>query len=325
MPATLKFQDIEVPVPGYGAMSLAHADATEEKSLEVLKTVYDAGCRFWDTAAVYAFGGNEKLLGRFFKENGVGEDVFLASKCGFDIDYDKGENRGVTNSPEHIRATLALSTERLGRKPDLYYLHRIDPDTPLQDSIKALQECKEKGLTRYIGLSEPGVETLRKASEIAHIDAIQIEFSPFFTAHLASGLIPLARQLGTAIVAYSPLGRGLLTGQYRDASHFARDRRATMPKLQGANLAHNLKLVDAFVDIAQDKGCTPGQLALAWVVRQGCIPIPGTKDTGRFQENWAAREVQVSDAEDERVWEVIRTYETVGDRYAPEDMSKVGK
>ncbi|EIW70962.1 hypothetical protein TREMEDRAFT_67516 [Tremella mesenterica DSM 1558] len=321
MTKELSFQDFKVPVPGFGCMSFVHPDANDEESLKVLRRVRESGCTFWDTAAVYGLGSNESLLGRFFKEEKVPlEEIFLASKCGFDIRGD------VTNSPEHIRSTLASSTERLGRAPDLYYLHRIDPNTPLEQSITTLKELKDEGKCRYIGLSEPSAATLRKACSIAHIDAIQIEYSPWFTDHeTITNLIPTAKELNVTIIAYSPLGRGVLTGKYRDTSKFKKDIRATIPRYNEENYEKNLKLVDEFGKLAEKKGCTAGQLAIAWVMKKGFIPIPGTKNIDRFEENWGSREVELNENDLKGIEMVVEGFKPVGDRYNEDGLSKVGR
>ncbi|KZW01906.1 Aldo/keto reductase [Exidia glandulosa HHB12029] len=327
MPSTVKFQDIIVPTPGFGAMSLSHGygPADEETSLKVLAKAYELGCTFWDTAAVYGMGHNEALIGRFLRENHIPRDkVFIGSKCGFDIDFEKKTNNGVTNSADHINKFIELTKERLGSYPDLYYLHRIDPNTPLEESIPALDGLKKSGKVKYIGLSEPSAKTLRKACSIAHIDALQIEYSPWFTDHEHNDLIAAARELGVTIVAYSPLGKGALTGAYRDRASFASDIRGTIPRFSEENYEGNLRLVDAFASLAANKGCTPGQLSLAWVAAQGAIPIPGTKRVERVEENWAATDVTLTEEELVEIRKVITEAEPKGARYGEVHLKMVG-
>ncbi|ORX37922.1 NADP-dependent oxidoreductase domain-containing protein [Kockovaella imperatae] len=326
---TLAFQNIHVPSPGYGAMSLSHAygPADDDESIRVLKTALDSGCTFWDTAVVYGMGHNESLIGRFLKENpDAREKLFIASKCGWDLDFEKKENHGVTNKVAHIQEYIQGTIKRLGTTPDLYYLHRMKPEeTPLSESIAALDGLKKAGKCKYIGLSEPSARTLRKACEVAHIDAIQIEYSPWFIDHERDGLIDAARELGVSIVAYSPLGKGLLTGKHRDASAFSKDIRGTAPRYTGENFDKNLALVDEFERLAKSKGCTPGQLSLAWVAAQGAIPIPGTKNADRVKENWGANKVTLTEGELKEIRKVIQENEPVGDRYAEGHMALVGK
>lgn len=223
---------INVNSPGFGAMGLSFGlgtNLTPEQAEPVLLKAIELGCTFWDTAVVYAAGINETLLGDFIRKHNVRDKVFIASKCGFAV----FEKAGVTNSAEHIKKYIDGTIERLGFAPDLYYLHRIDPNTPLEESIPALDEIRKAGKTKYIGLSECAASTLRKANAIAHIDAVQAEYSAFETVHETDGLIETARELGVAYVAYSPLGHGWLVDdiQFKTPDDFAPDdfRRTCKP------------------------------------------------------------------------------------------------
>ncbi|KAF7524648.1 hypothetical protein G7054_g11372 [Neopestalotiopsis clavispora] len=210
---TVQFGDIEVPSPGFGAMGLSFglgSNLSLEEAEPVLLKAIELGCTFWDTAVVYQAGVNEKLLGDFIRKHNVRDKVFLASKCGFDV-FGVG---GVTNSAAHIESYIDGTIERLGFTPDLYYLHRIDPKTPLEESIPALDKIRKAGKTKYIGLSECSAATLRKANSIAKIDAVQAEYSAFETLHETDGLIDTAKELGVAYVAYSPLGHGWLVDDF---------------------------------------------------------------------------------------------------------------
>ncbi|CRK22482.1 hypothetical protein BN1723_002917 [Verticillium longisporum] len=221
MVRTLPFADIEVPVPGFGAMGLNFA-----MGANLSPEAIELGCTFWDTAgylkAVYRAGINEKLLGDFIQKHNVRDKVFVASKCGFDVFGGSGR---VTNSASHIKEYIEGTIERLGFAPDLYYLHRIDPTTPLEESITALDEIRKAGKTKYIGLSECSAKTLRKAYSIAKIDAVQAEYSPFETVHETNGLIDACKELQVAFVAFSPLGHGFLVDdfQYKSPEDFAPD------------------------------------------------------------------------------------------------------
>ncbi|BEI82622.1 hypothetical protein CcaverHIS002_0304900 [Cutaneotrichosporon cavernicola] len=330
MPKTLAFQDIQVPVPGFGAMGLSqgYGPADEATSMKTLKHTLDIGCTFWDTAVVYGKGHNETLLGQFIKENNCRDKLFIASKCGFDIEPPPGTEFSMnpTNKAEHIASYIEKTRERLGSYPDLYYLHRMDPTTPLEESIGALQKLKDQGKTKYIGLSECGADTLRKACAIAHIDALQIEYSPWFTDHEQSGLIATAKELGVTIIAFSPLGKGVLTGSIRSTADFKEgDIRKTIPRFDNEHLPANLKLVDAFVSLAEKKGCTPAQLSLAWVMAQGAIPIPGTKTSSRVDENFAARNVVLSAEEEAEIRKLIEEAKPAGNRYSDFHMKLVGR
>ncbi|KAI5474805.1 aldo-keto reductase, partial [Pseudohyphozyma bogoriensis] len=310
------------------AMSFAGAygAADDSKAQDVLKKALDEGCTFWDTAVVYGFGSNEQLIGDFFRANpGSREKVFIASKCGRQLDFENKIRIKVDNSPAHIAEYIEGTISRLGSPPDLYYLHRIEPGFPLELSIAALAKLKEEGKTRYIGLSECSAETLRKACAIAHIDALQIEYSPWSIEHEENGLIDTARELGVAVVAFGPLGSGILTGKYRSAEDFAEtDFRRFIPRFSPENFPKNLKIVDAFIALAAKKGCTPGQLSIAWVIAQGFIPIPGTKDEGRLLENWGAGGVELTEDELREIRRLVIEARPVGDRFPPAVRAEAG-
>ena len=215
MVKTLRFGDMQVPTPGFGGMGLSFglgSDLSLEEAEPVLLKAIELGCTFWDTAVVYQAGVNEKLLGDFIRKHNVRDKVFLASKCGFNC-MNGGDGK-VTNSASHIAEYIEGTIERLGFTPDLYYLHRIDPDTPLEESIPALDKIRKEGKTKYIGLSECSAKTLRKANSIAKIDALQAEYSAFETLHETDDLINTAKELGVAYVAYSPLGHGFLVDDF---------------------------------------------------------------------------------------------------------------
>jgi aryl-alcohol dehydrogenase-like predicted oxidoreductase len=255
----------------------------------------------------------------------------VASKCGIDCfrtgGGPGGVYGGVTNSPEHINTYIEGSIERLGFTPDLYYLHRIDPNTPLEKSIPALDALRRAGKTKYIGLSECSAATLRRANSIAKIDAVQAEYSAFETVHETDGLIDAAKELGVAYVAYSPLGHGWLVDNFDYASpdDFAPDDfRRKVPKFQGENFYKNKAIVEEVKKIAARKGCKVSQVALAWVASQGMIAIPGTTKAGRLEENWASREVVLSAEEVKEIRECVEKAKPVGERYPPEMQALVG-
>ncbi|KXJ85640.1 NADP-dependent oxidoreductase domain-containing protein [Microdochium bolleyi] len=326
MIGTLPFADTAVASPGFGAMGLSFglgSNLSLEEAEPVLLKAIELGCTFWDTAVVYQAGVNEKLLGDFIRKHNVRDKVFIASKCGIAAFGDGS----VTNSASHIKEYIEGTIDRLGFAPDLYYLHRIDPDTPLEESIAALNEIRQQGKTRYIGLSECSASTLRRANSIARIDAVQAEYSAFETLHETDGLIETAKELGIAYVAYSPLGHGWLVDDfpYKSPDDFAADDfRRTVPKFQGDNFYKNKAIVEEIKKLAVRKGCTLTQIALAWVAAQGMIAIPGTTKARRLEENWKSRTIELTDQEKTEMRKIIDSAKPEGNRYGPEQQARVG-
>ncbi|XPS75450.1 hypothetical protein M3J09_007531 [Ascochyta lentis] len=322
MVKTLQFQDLQIPSPGFGAMGLSSAMGTKmspEEAEPVLLKAIELGCTFWDTAVAYGAGINEKLLGDFIRKHNVRDKIFIASKCAFKCF--NGE-QGVDNSPAHIKEYIEGTIDRLGFTPDLYYLHRIDPNTPLEDSIPALDEIRKAGKTKYIGLSECSAKTL-----LAKIDAIQAEYSAFETDHETNGLIDTAKELGVAYVAFSPLGHGWLVDNfdYNSPDDFAEDDfRRTVPKFQGENFYKNKAIVEEIKKLATQKGCTTSQIALAWVASQGMIAIPGTTKPKRLEENWASRDVELTDEEKKKMRKIIDDAKPQGARFSAMHQAAVG-
>jgi aryl-alcohol dehydrogenase-like predicted oxidoreductase len=299
---------------GCMGMSQSYGEADLKESERTLRGALDAGYTFFDTAALYGFGHNESLIGRVLgKRRG---EFTLASKCGL-FKNDKGE-RTVDGSPATIRKTCEESLQRLGTEViDIYYLHRIDQKVPVEDSVGALADLVRAGKIRTIGLCEMSTATLRRAHKVHPVTVVQSEYS-LWTRRPEAKVLPLMRELGIALVPYSPIGRGFLTGTLRDPGKLdPKDLRLTMPRFQGDNFTKNLKMLDALDLMAKEKGCTMAQLALAWVLAQGTdiVPIPGTKRVKYMQENAAAADMQLSPAECRRLEDIVSPAAVTGNRY----------
>ncbi|OCT53906.1 Aldo-keto reductase yakc [NADP(+)] [Cladophialophora carrionii] len=318
----------EVTALGFGLMGLSAFYGTpkpDEERYAFLDHVYNSGERFWDTADMY--GDNEDLIGRWFKKNpGRREEVFICTKFANYVDPKTGE-RSVKNEPDYIRQAVDKSLSRLGiDQIDLYYCHRVQANQPIEITVGVMKELQDAGKVKYLGLSECSAETLRRACKVVHIDAVQIEYSPF-SMDIESpqiNLLKTCRELGVAVVAYSPLGRGFLTGSIRSRSDFEEgDFRTFAPRFSEENFPKNLKLVDDLKALADEKGCTPGQLVLAFLLAQGddIIPIPGTTKVKNFDENMAALNIKISREDNEKIRKVIDAAEVHGGRY-PEAFAK---
>ncbi|EXJ70255.1 alcohol dehydrogenase [Cladophialophora psammophila CBS 110553] len=318
----------EVTALGFGLMGLSAyygKPKPDEERYAMLDHVYEAGERFWDSADIYA--DNEDLLGRWFKRNpGKRENIFLATKFGNFVDPTTGA-RQVRNEPDYIRAACDKSLRRLGiDQIDLYYCHRVQANQPIEITVKVMKELQDAGKVKYLGLSECSADTLRRACKVVHIDAVQLEYSPF-SMDIESpqiGLLKACRELGVAVVAYSPLGRGFLTGGIKSRADFEEgDFRSFAPRFSEENFPKNLKLVEDIKAIADEKGCTPGQLVLAFLMAQGddIIPIPGTTRVKNFDENMGALNIKITPQDNEKIRKVIDAAEVHGARY-PEAFSK---
>lgn len=316
-----------VPALGLGCMGLSAYYGPvkpDSERLAFLDRAYELGLRFWDTADIY--GDSEELLGRWFRERaGKRGDVFLATK--FAINKVE-EGNGVRGDRAYVLRACERSLNRLGVDYiDLYYMHRPDPETPIEETIGALLELKAAGKIKHIGLSECSAATLRRAAALTQIAAYQVEYSPFFTDIEAAeiSLLSTARELGVAIVPYSPLGRGLLTGKYRSPRDFAAgDFRRMLPRYSEENFPRLLEVVDALAALAAARPrCSVGQLTLAWVLAQGddFVPLFGTTSVRNLEENLAALEVRLSELEEREIRSVVDKASLVGARY-PEAMSK---
>jgi aryl-alcohol dehydrogenase-like predicted oxidoreductase len=278
-------------------MSAFYGDRDDAESLRTLERALELGVTFLDTSDMYGPHTNEQLLGRFLAEGDRRDRVQLATKFGIRFDPSDPSTRGVDGRPEYVRECIEGSLRRLGTDHvDLYYQHRVDPNTPIEETVGAMAELVTEGKVRYLGLSEAGPETLRRASAVHPITALQTEYS-LWSREPEEEILPTCRELGIGFVAYSPLGRGFLTGAIRSIDDLdADDYRRYSPRFQGENFQKNLDLVARIQELAQSKGCTPAQLALAWVLAQGedIVPIPGTKKVVRLEENAGAVDVELS-------------------------------
>ncbi|KAF2006389.1 putative aldo/keto reductase [Amniculicola lignicola CBS 123094] len=314
-----------VPALGLGLMLLAgaygEAPGGDERS-KFLDRAHEVGSRFWDTSDMY--GDNEEMIGKWFERTGKRDDIFLATKFG--IKMEGREFKGIDSSAEYCKSACEASLKKLGIESiDLYYTHRLNPETPVEETMRAMAELKAAGKIKSIGLSEPSVNTLLRAYKVTPIAAIQIDYSPLMAPDeriTLSTLVATCRSLGVAIVCSSPLGRGLLTGTItsRESITSPGDLRANnFPRFSDEHLAGNISLVDQFKVLADKKGCTLPQLVLAWLMKQGedIIPIPGTKRIEFMEQNWGALQVKLDEDEDREVREFVEKAQIEGYKSTP--------
>jgi aryl-alcohol dehydrogenase-like predicted oxidoreductase len=315
---------LEVSRIGLGTMGMSAyytgAGSDDAESVRTIHRALDLGINFIDTAEVYGPYVNEELVGRALA--GRRDEVVLATKFGL-ISHRNGNTPRLDGSPQNIRIAIEGSLKRLGTDHvDLYYQHRVDPAIPIEETVGALSDLVREGKVKHIGLSEAAPETIRRAHAVHPLAAIQTEYS-LWTRDPEAEILPLVRQLGIGFVAYSPLGRGFLTGQIRSIEQLGRDDfRASNPRFANGHLEENLRIVEAVDAVARDVGATPAQVALAWLLAQGedIVPIPGTKRVARLEENSAAVGITLSS---DHVARLSAIQPPVGDRYA--DMSRVGR
>jgi aryl-alcohol dehydrogenase-like predicted oxidoreductase len=309
---TLGSDGPEVSAIGLGCMGMSafYGSADEGEAVETIHRALDAGCNFLDTSDMYGPHTNERLVGRAIK--GRRDEVFLATKFGIKLEPPTEAGgapvRSIDGSPEYVHLACEGSLQRLGvEQIDLYYQHRVDPNTPIEDTVAAMAELVSDGKVRYLGLSEASAETIRRAHDVHPITAVQTEYS-LWTRDVEAEILPTLEELGIGLVAYSPLGRGFLSGRFSSPDELDEgDFRRYGPRFTGENLKHNTELVARVRELAADKGVTPGQLALAWVLHRGehIVPIPGTKRVSYLEENLAAAEIHLSDEEVERIAEAV--------------------
>jgi aryl-alcohol dehydrogenase-like predicted oxidoreductase len=316
-------QGLEGSQIGLGCMGMSevYGRADEAEAIATIRRALDLGVTFLDTADMYGPFTNEKLVGRAIANRR--SDVELATKFG-NVRGENGERLGIRGDAEYVWQACHASLERLGvDHVDLYYQHRVDPNTPIEETVGAMAELVEAGKVRYLGLSEAAPETIRRAHAVHPITALQTEYS-LWSRDPEDEVLPTVRELGIGFVAYSPLGRGFLSGRIRSADDLdPEDFRRNHPRFRGENFERNLELVARVHEIAGEKGISPAQLALAWVLHQGddIVPIPGTKHVRYLEENVAAVDVELSVSDLARIEEAFPKGATAGERYA--DMSSV--
>ena len=315
----------EVSALGLGCMGMSdfYGPADEATSMAVLHRALDLGMNFLDTSDIYGNGANERLLSGLLANRR--REVVLATKFGI-VRNAQGLSAGVNGTPAHVHASCDASLRRLGvNHIDLYYLHRVDPAVPIEETVGAMAELVRAGKVRHLGLSEASAQTIRRAHRVHPIAAVQSEYS-LWTRDVEQEVLPTCRELGIALVPYSPLGRGFLTGAIRSADQLAaNDWRRVNPRFQDGHLAQNLALADALVALARDHGLAPAQLALAWLLDRGpdVVPIPGTRSIARLEENAMAARLRLNDVLREELQALLAAHPVAGERYPEVSMALV--
>ncbi len=324
---TLGSQRLEVSAIGLGCMGMSdfYGPADDAAGLAVLHHAVDIGVNFLDTADMYGVGRNEELLAQVLRTRR--HEIVIATKFG-NVRAPNGDFLGIDGSPDYVARACEASLKRLGVDHiDLYYQHRVDPKVPIEDTVGAMARLVEAGKVRHLGLSEAAPETIRRAARVHPITALQSEFS-LWTRDVAAQVLEVARECGIGFVAYSPLGRGFLTGAIGKIDDLAaNDWRRVNPRFQGENFERNQQLVAAVTSLARQRGCTPAQLALAWLLHQGddIVPIPGTRRIERLDENAAATRISLDEEELEVLESVLAKHTVAGTRYPEAGMASLGR
>jgi aryl-alcohol dehydrogenase-like predicted oxidoreductase len=300
---------------------------TKDEGVTLIRAAVERGVTFFDTAEVYGPFINEDVVGEALKP--FRDRVVIATKFGFDIDFATRENRGVSSRPDHIRQAVDGSLKRLGIETiDLLYQHRVDPNVPIEDVAGTVKDLIAAGKVKHFGMSEPGVQTLRRAHAVQPVTALQNEYSLWWREPETNGILKACDELGIGFVPYSPLGKGFLTGAMSADTKFgAGDFRNSVPRFSAQAMAKNQALVDLLKRVAQEKGATPAQIALAWLLAQwsSIVPIPGTTKLHRLEENIGAADIQLTDADLDRIDEAASEIRIDGARYAPQQLAMVGR
>ncbi|GGK30787.1 aldo/keto reductase [Salinarimonas ramus] len=322
-------EDLEVAAIGLGCMGMSefYGPRDDSESVRVLERAVDLGIDFLDTADMYGPHHNEELIGAFLKglDGPARAGVKVATKFGI-VRKPGAYERSLDNGPDYARAACEASLRRLGvERIDLYYVHRVNAAQPIEETMEGLARLVEEGKIARIGLCEVSARTLRRAHAVHPVTAVQTEYS-LWSRGVEDEVLPACRELGVGFVAYSPLGRGFLTGRFQAGEAFAEgDFRAGLPRFADGALGENRRITDVITEMAEEKGCTPAQLSLAWLLAKGedIVPIPGTKRLRYLEENVAAAEIRLSDDECEALEQAVSSVPVVGERYTPEGMKGV--
>ena len=321
---------LSVSAIGLGCMGISFSYATslsKEDGVKLIRDAAERGVTFFDTAEVYGPFDNEEVVGEALRP--IRDRVVIATKFGFDIDPETRENRGVSSRPEHIRRAVEGSLRRLGVETiDLLYQHRVDPNVPIEDVAGTVKDLIAEGKAKHFGMSEPGVQTLRRAHAIQPVAALQNEYSLWWRAPETNGILNACDELGIGFVPYSPLGKGFLTGAMsKDTKLPDNDFRSSVPRFSPQAMEKNQAFVHLLKRVADDKGATPAQIALAWLLAQRpfIVPIPGTTKLHRLEENIGAAALELTAADLNEIQAVADDISAEGDRYAPAQMAMVGR
>jgi aryl-alcohol dehydrogenase-like predicted oxidoreductase len=321
---------LHVSAIGFGCMGVNFFYANQisrEDGVALIRAAVECGVTFFDTAEVYGPFVNEEVVGEALRP--FRDQVVIATKFGFDIDFETGEQRGLSSRPEHIRRAVDGCLKRLGVETiDLLYQHRVDPNVPIEDVAATVKALIAEGKVRHFGMSEPGLQTLRRAHAVQPVTALQNEYSLWWRAPETNGVLQACDELGIGFVPYSPLGKGFLTGTMdKDTKLGDADFRTTIPRFTSEAMEKNHALVELLERVAGEKDATPAQIALAWLLtrRPYIVPIPGTTRLHRLEENIGAAEVQLTDAELRSIEDAASRIQIEGDRYGPEQMERVGR
>ncbi len=321
---------LKVSAIGLGCMGISFGYAAglpKDQGVKLIRDAVERGVTFFDTAEVYGPFTNEDVVGEALRP--VRDQVVIATKFGFDIDFETRENRGVCSRPEVIRRAVEGSLKRLGIETiDLLYQHRVDPNVPIEDVAGTVKDLIAEGKARHFGMSEPGVQTLRRAHAVQPVAALQNEYSLWWRAPETNGILDACDELGIGFVPYSPLGKGFLTGAMGTETKFEKsDFRSTVPRFSPEAMEKNQAFVDLLLRVAGEKGATPAQIALAWLLAQRpyVVPIPGTTKLHRLEENIGAAGVELTAADLREIQTAADGISAEGDRYAPAQMAMVGR